>query len=108
MSRVLVCIYTPNLFSKEKTHEYCAKEFDAFLKRQRKPRYEEVIHNGTRVFRVRDARNIVPILWVGEADLLPQGLPPPRPGNNYLHVCGTAAARLSDQQLTSALRWSHC
>jgi hypothetical protein len=45
MSRVLVCIDTPNFSSKEKTREYSAKEFDAFLKRQRKPRYEEVIHN---------------------------------------------------------------
>jgi hypothetical protein len=32
-SPVLVCIYTPNFFSAERTHEFCGKEFMAFLKR---------------------------------------------------------------------------
>jgi hypothetical protein len=40
ISKVLVCIYSPRFFSKLGIHEYCAKEFAAFLKRNPQTRYE--------------------------------------------------------------------
>lgn len=75
-TKVLVCVYSPNFFSKERTHEYCAKEFDAFLRRNTDLRYDRIVEGGRTIVRIRDARNIVPILWFGELDLTPQGLPP--------------------------------
>jgi hypothetical protein len=74
-SKVLVCIYTARYFHRE----FCGKEFSAFLKRNGKLRYEAVLHaDGTKKYRVRDARNIIPILWVGAPDLAshPDDLPP--------------------------------
>jgi hypothetical protein len=65
-SNVLVCIYTARFFGRE----FCAKEFAAFLKRNSEMRYEPVRDaDGATTYRIREARNILPILWVGEDDL---------------------------------------
>jgi hypothetical protein len=73
-SKVLVCIYTARFFRRE----FCGKEFAAFLKRHNGLRYESVQEEGQIKYRVRDARNIIPILWVGAKDLAghPDRLPP--------------------------------
>jgi len=77
-SHVLVCVYTPNFFSAERTREFCAKEFMAFLKRDPQHRYERVVHQGGRErYAVREARNILPILWLSERALVElNNLPP--------------------------------
>ncbi len=66
-SKVLVCIYTAKFFGRE----YCGKEFAAFLKRNGAFRYERIRDDadGEIKYRIREARNIIPILWVGEGDL---------------------------------------
>ena len=74
-SKVLVCIYTARYFKRE----FCGKEFAAFLKRNGNLRYEAVRHaDGVTEYRIRGARNIIPILWVGAPDLAnhPDDLPP--------------------------------
>jgi TIR domain len=77
-SHVLVCVYTPNFFSAERTHEFCAKEFMAFLKRDPNHRYERVVDEGDRLrYEVRDAHNILPILWFSEHDLVDLNKLPP-------------------------------
>lgn len=81
ISKVLVCIYTPRFFSKRGTHEYCAKEFAAFLKRNPQTRYVPVPDDeGQPKYQIRGARNILPVLWIGEKDLVgkPNNLPPHR------------------------------
>jgi hypothetical protein len=70
-SHVLVCVYTANFFSAERTHEFCAKEFMAFLKRDPQLRYERVVDNvGRERYEVHEARNILPILWLSERELV--------------------------------------
>jgi TIR domain len=77
-SGVLVCVYTPNFFSAARTHEFCAKEFMAFLKRDPKHRYERVVDQGGReCYEVREARNILPILWLSERELVELNRLPP-------------------------------
>jgi hypothetical protein len=77
-SHVLVCVYTPNFFSAERTHEFCAKEFMAFLKRDPQHRYERVVDPGGREhYEVRKARNILPILWLSERELVELNKLPP-------------------------------
>jgi hypothetical protein len=77
-SHVLVCVYTPNFFSARRTHEFCAKEFMAFLKRDPKHRYERVVDDGGRErYEVREARNILPILWLSERELVELNKLPP-------------------------------
>jgi hypothetical protein len=77
-SHVLVCIYTPNFFSKVRTHEFCAKEFMAFLERDPRHRYERVVDEGNcERYEVREARNILPILWRSKQVLVDvNNLPP--------------------------------
>jgi hypothetical protein len=77
-SRVLVCVYTPNFFSAERTHEFCAKEFMAFLQRDPEHRYERVVdQGGCERYEVRNARNILPILWFSERQLVELNKLPP-------------------------------
>jgi TIR domain len=77
VSKVLVSVYSPRYFSKQKKHEYCAKEFDAFLKRNPNTRYEAVTDEGQKRYIVRDASNILPVLWYSECDLMrADNLPP--------------------------------
>jgi hypothetical protein len=77
-SNVLVCVYSPNFFSKERTHEFCAKEFMAFLKRDPQHCYERVIdQEGHELYEVREARNILPILWLSERQLVELNKLPP-------------------------------
>lgn len=73
---VLVSIYSKSYFSVRRTHEYCAKEFYAFLKRAPALRVEKILDGDKTLYRVRDAKNIVPVLWYSESDLLPDNLPP--------------------------------
>jgi hypothetical protein len=80
-SKVLVCIYSPRFFSKQRLHEYCAKEFAGFLDLERNDdiRYvPEPDDEGRIGYQVRGFRNIVPVLWVSEEDLVekPNQLPP--------------------------------
>ena len=53
ITKVLVCVYSPNFFSKERRHEYCAKEFDAFLRRHTDLRYESIVEGGQTIVRIR-------------------------------------------------------
>jgi hypothetical protein len=77
-SEVLVCIYTPNFFSAERTREFCAQEFMAFLKRDPQHRYERVVDEGGHErYEVREARNILPILWLSERELVEVNKLPP-------------------------------
>src|SRR5262249_55637212 len=77
-SHVLVCVYTPNFFSADRTHEFCAKEFMAFLKRDPQHRYERMVDQGGRErFELREARNILPILWLSERELVELNKLPP-------------------------------
>jgi hypothetical protein len=72
-SKVLVCVYTASYFESP----FCGKEFSAFLKRNKDAWYEPVQQpDGQVKYRVRDVRNIIPILWTGEADLARRQLPP--------------------------------
>jgi hypothetical protein len=65
-SKVLVCIYTAKYFASP----FCGREFAAFLKRNKRVRYESVqAPDGQVRYRIRDARNIISILWTGEWDL---------------------------------------
>jgi hypothetical protein len=73
-SKVLICIYTPQLFKSP----YCGKEFAAFLERS-KARYEPVREaDGKTKYSVCNWSNIIPILWTAEDDLKrhPDKLPP--------------------------------
>jgi hypothetical protein len=77
-SNVLVCVYTPNFFSRERTHEFCAKEFMAFLKRDPQHCYERVVdQEGHERYEVCEARNILPILWLSERVLVELNKLPP-------------------------------
>lgn len=76
-SQLLLCIYTPNFFSQDEAHQYCGKEFDAFLRRHGDLAYEGVDEHGNRIRRFREPPNIVPVLWYAERDLEAMGLPPP-------------------------------
>ena len=77
-SNVLVCIYTANFFSAERVHEFCAKEFTAFLKRDPDLRYDrEVGPDGRERHKLRDGRNILPVLWLSEHDLTELNKLPP-------------------------------
>ncbi|HEX2826296.1 MAG TPA: toll/interleukin-1 receptor domain-containing protein [Burkholderiales bacterium] len=75
-SNVFVCLYSPTFFSPDRTHEYCAKEFYAFMTRAPGLRYENVIVGSKTWVAIRDTQNIIPIQWLGELDLAPQNLPP--------------------------------
>src|SRR5258706_11025584 len=59
----LVAFYSPRYFSKERFSEYCAKEFYAFIQRQKIPDYRD--KDGA----FRDVANIQPVLWYGLGDL---------------------------------------
>src|SRR5262249_45374381 len=77
-SNVLVCVYTPNFFSAERTHEFCAKEFMAFVQRDPQLRYERVVDNaGRERYEVHEAHNILPILWLSERELVELNKLPP-------------------------------
>jgi hypothetical protein len=74
-SQVLVCIYTAKLFDSQ----YCGREFAAFIKRNKDVWYEQVQEKDGRIqYRIRDSRNIIPILWTSQSDLNrhPHNLPP--------------------------------
>jgi hypothetical protein len=89
LSKVLVCIYSPTYFSKNRNHEYCAKEFSAFLKRQDNFRYERYVEENVELFRLRDVRNIIPILWYSEESLKKFGdLPPQMVRMIHYHLSG--------------------
>jgi hypothetical protein len=77
ISNVLVCVYTPSFFSRERTHESCAQEFMAFLKRDSELHYEEVIEQDCPRYRLHRPRNIVPVLWFGEDELVKLNKLPP-------------------------------
>src|SRR5262249_4949239 len=71
ISNALVCIYTPSFFAEDRNHEFCAKEVAAFLKRNAQTRYDATPDpEGTPRYQVREARNILPVLWISEKDLL--------------------------------------
>jgi hypothetical protein len=77
ISNVLVCVYSPNFFARDRMHEFCAKEFMAFLKRNPEHRYELVVEQGQHRYQWRGARNILPVLWFSESDLVElNDLPP--------------------------------
>jgi hypothetical protein len=67
-SHSLVCLYSTRFFGKDRQHEYCAKEFAVFLKRN------NAQHDDRGQF--RGEQYIFPVLWIGENDLREVGLPP--------------------------------
>jgi hypothetical protein len=72
-SGVLVCVYTPNFFSRRKTKE---REFAAFLKRNTGIRYAPGTGEPEKEFQLLGARNILPIVWYKLRHLQNQKLPP--------------------------------
>ena len=105
-SPVLVCIYTPNFFSAERTHEFCGKEFMAFLKRNPKHRYERVVDQGGSVrYEVREACNILPILWLSKRVLVELNKLPPYAVRTILYTLnfGTVPSSLNDQYLAKGM-----
>jgi hypothetical protein len=73
---VLVCLYTPNFFSRLKTKEFCGREFAAFLKRNPGIRYAPGTGEPEKGFQLLGARNILPIVWYKLRHLQNQKLPP--------------------------------
>jgi hypothetical protein len=75
---VLVCMYSASYFSKSRSHEFCAKEFAAFLMR-RGIRYDWYVDGqGQRHLGVVASQNVLPVLWHSEDELLAlNDLPPP-------------------------------
>jgi hypothetical protein len=105
-SSVLVCVYTPNFFSAERTHEFCSKEFMAFLKRDPNHRYERVVDDaGRERYEVRDARNILPIMWLSERELVDLNKLPPYAVRTIQYTLNfTGVARdLNDQYRTKGM-----
>lgn len=97
-SNVLVCIYSPNFFSKERTHEFCAKEFMAFLKRDPMHRYERVLDEvGLEQYEVRDPRNILPILWLSDDELVRLNKLPPYAVRSLQYTLNSAPKALADR-----------
>src|SRR4051812_3184763 len=77
VSNVLVCIYSPRYFSVNRSHEYCAKEFAAFLMRHDSLSYERYYDGKSHVVGITGVRNIIPILWYSEKELEESGGLPP-------------------------------
>jgi hypothetical protein len=74
-AHVLVCIYSVHYFSRR--HPFCAKEFGAFLMRAGLV-YNWYYDGGKRLLGIAKAKNLLPVLWLGEEDLLKlNDLPPP-------------------------------
>ena len=87
LSKVRACNYSPNYFSKNRNHEYCAKEFHAFLKRQDTLSYERYVEANLELFKLRDVRNIIPILWYSDRFLKKyRDLPPPMVRMIHYHL----------------------
>jgi hypothetical protein len=103
VSRVLVCVYSPRFFSKTRTHEYCAKEFFAFLKRQTSLRYERYIEGDASFFRVRDVRNVIPILWYSEEVLRKSGDLPPPVVRTIQYTLNEVASEVADAYKTKGM-----
>jgi hypothetical protein len=102
-SKVLVCIYSPLFFSKNKFHEYCAKEFSAFLSRQ-KHSYAPYQRGNSNVVGVKGVKNIVPILWYSEKELNDSGdLPPAIIGTIQYDLVGVAS-EIADAYKTKGMR----
>jgi hypothetical protein len=57
---VLVCLCSPNFFSREQTRQFCGKEVTAFLLRDPGTYY---VRGPGDQLQLRGARNIIPILW---------------------------------------------
>ncbi|MHC2282154.1 hypothetical protein ACVME8_008797 [Bradyrhizobium diazoefficiens] len=73
---VLVCVYSPNFFSRLKTKEFCGQEFAAFLMRDPGIRYAPGTGEPEKEFQLQGARNILPIVWYKLRHLQNQKLPP--------------------------------
>jgi hypothetical protein len=101
---VLVCLYSPNFFSRSPTKQFCGKEVTAFLLRDRKAHYVEGDGNG---LQLRGARNIIPILWE-HPEVMANSDPPLPP--YVLHdilwgpALGPADPKLVNLYLTQGLR----
>jgi len=63
-SHSLVCLYSTRFFDKNRQHEYCAKEFAVFLKRNNAQYNPDEVGG-----QFRGAQYIFPVLWIGEPDL---------------------------------------
>jgi hypothetical protein len=74
---VLVCLYSPNFFTRLETKQSCGKEFTAFLLRNRDAYYVEGTGKPNEELELRGARNIIPILW--EDPLVMKEKKPPLP-----------------------------
>jgi hypothetical protein len=74
----LVCVYSPNFFSRRNPTQFCGREFTAFLNRHPSTsiRYAPGTGEVGREFQLQGARNIVPILWRPLYDLEKAGFPP--------------------------------
>src|SRR5262249_48883665 len=73
---VLVCVYSPNFFSRRQDKQFCGREFSAFLSRNTAIYYVRGTGEPEREFRLEGARNILPIIWWPLQMLSNQKLPP--------------------------------
>jgi hypothetical protein len=107
-SHVLVCVYTPNFFSPGRTHEFCAKEFRAFLERDPQHCYKPGVdqkgrelydQEGRKLYEVREARNILPVLWLSERELVELHKLPPHAVHTIQYTLnfGNVPRTLADQ-----------
>jgi hypothetical protein len=71
---VLVCVYSANFFSPRRLHEFCGREFEAFLQRLPDAFYTPF---GPGRFQLEGYDNILAVLWVSHLDLTNGRLPPP-------------------------------
>jgi hypothetical protein len=72
----LVCVYSPNFFSRRQTKQFCGREFTAFSMRNRDIRYAPGTGADDEKFQLQGARNVLPIVWLKLSHLQNQKLPP--------------------------------
>jgi hypothetical protein len=75
-SGVLVCVYSPNFFSRRQDKQFCGREFTAFLSRNPRIRYALGTGEPERRYQLQEARNILPIIWSSLRQLQNKDLPP--------------------------------
>jgi len=102
-SGVLVCVYTPNFFSRLKTKEFCGQEFAAFLKRNPAIRYAPGTGKPEQEFQLKGARNILPVVWYKLRHLQNQNLPPYVVHSIAWALDRTVAEQVNDHYLEAGL-----
>ncbi len=73
---VLVCVYSPNFFTRRLEKQFCGREFTAFLMRDDKVRFVLGTKEPGKEYQLRGARHILPIMWEALHHLQKLDLPP--------------------------------